>query len=743
MSPYQPISAYPALSYGAAPAPMAEGFALADLFAIVAARRALILWVTAVTVLLAVIVVLAMPTVYSSSAVVMLDQRKNNVTDVSAVLSQLPADSTTLQNQVQILTSRELADRAIAKLGLDNDPEFNPLLGTPGLAQIGSEMLAELDPRTWFDDSAASDSQTMHDRVVENFLKHVSADANGLSTAISINVTSRDPAKAARIANTIAALYLADQVDVKRDAADTTDTWLNQRLHDLSQQLQLQEGAVATYKAKHGLTDTAPGTSLVDQQLVGINTQIVAARSDLAEKQATADRIQSLIQSGNAADVGQVVSSPAILALRTQAAELQQKESDLSGKYGPLHPALQTVEAQKRDLDTEIAQEVQRIAGAANSDVNVAQAHLQSLLSSLGGANRQFTGENYSRVELEALQANADATRAQYEAFVTRLRQSQDMDSVQTPESRIISPAAVPLRPSGPKRMLIVAASLPLGLLLGLLAALSVEKLAPLWPVQVNGSPRATLMPPPVFRTAPPPRAAKPRPAPPRPQPVPLAAPVWRGPPILAEVADKASLKAGDYVLDYPKSAYAHSIAALAKQLESHEGAAIVVVTSAEPGDNKSAIGVSLTRAASLMGKKAVLVDCDPAQTATGTMHIASQAGLYDVLTGGVPLHEAFTKDPRTEAFVLAMTRQPPNLPTMFGSQQMKKLIDILRTGCDMVVIDCARAGAGPEAALLARLADATLLVSRQNTLYAPAVQRSIELLNSANAAPIGIVVTR
>jgi Mrp family chromosome partitioning ATPase len=60
-----------------------------------------------------------------------------------------------------------------------------------------------------------------------------------------------------------------------------------------------------------------------------------------------------------------------------------------------------------------------------------------------------------------------------------------------------------------------------------------------------------------------------------------------------------------------------------------------------------------------------------------------------------------------------------------------------------MVVIDCARAGAGPEAALLARLADATLLVSRQNGLYAPSLARSVDLLNSAHAAPIGIVVTR
>jgi polysaccharide biosynthesis transport protein len=260
-------------------------------------------------------------------------------------------------------------------------------------------------------------------------------------------------------------------------------------------------------------------------------------------------------------------------------------------------------------------------------------------------------------------------------------------------------------------------------------------------------------------RTAPPPayRLAAPRviqtPPPPRPMPMPraaakpkslpVAAPVWHGPPILAQIGDGAILKAGDYVLDYPRSAYAHHMAALARQLESNNGAAIVVVTAAEAGENKSAVGVSLVRAAALQGKKALLIDCDPAQSATRSMGAAPKQGLYDVLIGAVPLNQSFAKDPRSEAFVLAMTKRPPSLATMFASNQMIKLIGILRNGCDMVVIDCAKVGGGEEASLLARLADATLLVSRHSALYAPSLAKSVASLNSAQAAPIGIVVTR
>ena len=164
-----------------------------------------------------------------------------------------------------------------------------------------------------------------------------------------------------------------------------------------------------------------------------------------------------------------------------------------------------------------------------------------------------------------------------------KLRQTQNMDEAQTPESRIISQAPVPLSPSGPKRSMIVGASIPLGVLLGILTALIVEKIGPLLPVRVNGSPRASLVPP-MMRT-------RPRRTPPTTAPV----AVWNGPPILSEINDPAQLRAADFVLDYPASKYSHAMAALVRQLESRPasgvaGAAIVAVTSPDNGENRAAI---------------------------------------------------------------------------------------------------------------------------------------------------------
>ncbi len=115
--------------------------------------------------------------------------------------------------------------------------------------------------------------------MLDNFQKHVGAGANGLSTAITVTATSRDPVKAPRIANTLVDAYIDDQIATKRNAALHSMDWLNQHIRDLAQQMRQQESAVAAYKALHNLSDSAPGSSLVDQQMAGINAQIVQARS--------------------------------------------------------------------------------------------------------------------------------------------------------------------------------------------------------------------------------------------------------------------------------------------------------------------------------------------------------------------------------------------------------------------------------------------------------------------------------
>ena len=164
------------------------------------------------------------------------------------------------------------------------------------------DLLSLLNPKNWFEQHPAQ-AHLGRDRVIDTFLKHVSADAEGLSTTITITATSRDAAKAALIANTLADVYVKSQVAAKVGATAATTGWLNNRLQDLAQQLQNPA------RGRAALQGRAQSQRLRARQLAGRSADgrdqrpDRAARSELAEKQAIKDRINQLVATGNPADV--------------------------------------------------------------------------------------------------------------------------------------------------------------------------------------------------------------------------------------------------------------------------------------------------------------------------------------------------------------------------------------------------------------------------------------------------------
>ncbi|HEY1708742.1 MAG TPA: exopolysaccharide transport family protein [Rhizomicrobium sp.] len=683
-----------------------QRFGVADFFRIAAARWGMIAGIMLATVAVTFVVLMLLPTLYSSSAIVMLDTRKNNVADMSAVLSELPTDSPSLQNQIQILTSRELAAHVIADLKLYDDEEFYS--GPTG--GLMAEFRAAVDPSA--PPQAVPQADATLDVVIDKFLKRLTVETQGLSTTIAVTFSSRDPVKAARIANAVADAYVNDQLTTKSDASRKTSDWLLARVEQLSQQAQAADAAVQQYKAEHNLNQTADGTPLVDQQMTGISSQVVLAKADLAQKQANYNRVASLLSSGHAADASQAVASPLIIQLRTQQADLLKQESDYLSKYGPKNPKLIAVEQQKHDLDNKINDEVTRVAAGMQNDVIAARAQLGSLQGSLSGTEKQAGEQNFARVKLKQLEGNAASTRSVYETFLSRLRQFEDQDALHDSDSRIISRAAVPLVPSSPKRLLILAASVPFGILLGLLAALLSERFSSETPTPiVPGSRRRS-------------------------------GPV-RGPfgnaPLLSRIPNALDARAADYVIDYPMSSFAQEMDALATRLAG-QGTHSIAVTSAQHGESKTTIAVALARAAARRGLRTVIVDADlRAPQVARLMGIEGvQAGLYEVTGGLKPLSQCLYRDPRSSTLVLSTPRPLRDPHLLLGSPAMSRLVFHLVQTSDLVVIDTAPALESNDTPASARLAEAVLMVVRQPR---PEVIGAIEAMQNTGVPPIGVVL--
>ncbi|HSM96410.1 MAG TPA: exopolysaccharide transport family protein, partial [Rhizomicrobium sp.] len=617
--------------------------------------------------------------------------------DNSSVLSALPTDPASVQNQIQILTSRDLAARVIADLKLYEDPEF-----------------AKPDAITGEMPSA--------DAVIDNFERHLTVEAVGLSTTINISFKSSDAKKAATIANALAAAYLADQVDYQDEATRQTTAWLLDRIHSLARQVQGAEMAIQQYRAQNDLTDTEGGASLIDQQLIAQSAALVQAKSDLAQKQAISSHVNSMIATGHGADVSQVVSSPLIIQLRTQEADLLRQEAQLSSKYGPRHPKMVDIESQKENLQDKIVQEAMRIGGSAANDVAVAQANVGSLAASLKSLEQNASADSLKRVRLKALEANAVSTRTMYEAFVTRLRETQG--AVGLPSARVISTAAVPQHPASPKRTLIAAASIPAGLLIGLLLALIAER----------SSPAIAYRPRPAWQPA---SAAV------------VAAPAidpLRGATVLGDIPDYETLRAADVVVDRPYDIYARSVDALLARLAPQMrgiGGKVIALTAADQGEGRTALATALARAATQRGLRAIVIDSDfqmpRAALAMGLN--PGDLGLQDVLSGTSPLSQSLVRDSRSSAFLLSPARLHGSSGQFLSA--LPQLITYLRRSFDLVIVDCPAPGYASASRYFLPLSDAAVLLVRWQSTPRAAVAQTIDTLQALRVPATGVVFAR
>jgi Mrp family chromosome partitioning ATPase len=427
-----------------------------------------------------------------------------------------------------------------------------------------------------------------------------------------------------------------------------------------------------------------------------------------------------MIAAGQGSDVSQVVSSPLIIQLRAQEAELMRQEAQLSSKYGPRHPKMVDIESQKQNLEDKITQEAARIGGSAKNDVDVARANVGSLAASLKSLEKNASSDSLKRVKLKALEANAASTRTMYEAFVTRLRETQG--SIGLPNARIISTASAPEHASSPKRTLIAAASIPVGLLIGLLFALIAER----------GAPVTQYRPYRRFQPAPATVAAAPDPL--------------RGATVLGDIPDYASLRAADVVIDRPYDVYSRSVESLLTRLAPHmrgNGGKVIALTAADQNEGRTALAAALARAAAQKGLRAIVIDSDfqMPRTAQAMGLNPGDLGLQDVLSGTSPLSQSLARDTRTSAFLLSPARL--HAPDGQFLSALPQLIAYLKRSFDLVIVDCpAPAYASPSRCFLP-LSDAAVLLVRWQSTPRAAVTQTIDTLQALRVPATGVVFAR
>jgi uncharacterized protein involved in exopolysaccharide biosynthesis/Mrp family chromosome partitioning ATPase len=404
--------------------------------------RATILYATVAALALAVLFVIVVPHQYTAVTQILIDPTDLRGVGSDATQASQLSDAALMQveSQVSVLTSDTVLRRVVASEGLARDPEF----------ARGPSFISALIGKG---DVPGGNTLT----ALNELKRRVVVKRADRTFVVEVGVTSKDPAKAVRIANAVAQAYLDEQTQVRADAARQVSQSLSGHLQDLKDRVRDSEQKVEAFRASNNLIG-ANGQLVTDQQLSEMNNQLGVARAHTAEAHARLQQVEEVQR--NKDENGafpEALQSPTITALRGQYAEIMRRQAEQMATLGPLHPAVIDIQAQADRLRHMIDDEIERAAVAARTEYASAKASEQTLAANLETLKHTAIDNNEAMVSLRELERDAQTSRDIYQSFLTRARETGAQEQVDTKNIRVLSKADLPQKRSSPPPSLILA----------------------------------------------------------------------------------------------------------------------------------------------------------------------------------------------------------------------------------------------------------------------------------------------
>ncbi|MEH2534726.1 succinoglycan biosynthesis transport protein ExoP [Bradyrhizobium sp. AZCC 1588] len=388
---------------------------------------------------------------YKSEARILVDGRENVFLrpngERNEERSALDAEAVT--SQVQLVQSRDLAREIINKNKLAERPEFDPVL--QGISPLKSLLALVGIGRDPF-------SLTPEERVLEAYYERFTAYAVDKSRVIVVEFQSRDPELAARVANSIAEGYLVVQQDARQQQAKSASQWLSGEIEHLRKRVAEAESRVEDFRSKSSLFVGTNNTTLSNQQMGEINTQLNNARALKSDAESKARLIKEMLQSGKPIEASEVLNSELVRRLSEQRVTLRAQLAEQSSTLLGGHPRIKELKAQLADLDRQLREEAGKVSRSLENDARIAGGRVEGLTASLDQLKKQASSTNGQDVQLRALEREAKAQRDLLESYLAKYREANTRENIEAApaDGRIISRATVSNTPAYPKKLPIV-----------------------------------------------------------------------------------------------------------------------------------------------------------------------------------------------------------------------------------------------------------------------------------------------
>jgi tyrosine-protein kinase Etk/Wzc len=695
--------------------------------------------------------------IYEASATVMIKE-EGGVSDVlfGGVASAFRRD-TEINNQVQILKSRTLAEEVIRKLRQSDKATTLRVLGN-----LPEDVRRKVNPlglltgvlRGGDDNHAPASEEALIVALAEGLRKRLKVTPVRNTDMIEIKFEAPSAFEAAYVANTIAQTYREEDTRWSRAEVSQVKEFLEQQLPKIREDLEATEERLREYQEQQNVFALDKETEKLVENISQVEALYHEALTELNSTQKRLAYVDSVLEvSRTHIDVDAIASQPYLEEIRRQIAQKEIERAAIvsnlldHGLYREDEPTLSQIDRELTELKGKFREEVAKLAASQMPDpLGVSnqvlqrkielEAELRSLRPKVESLerlrqeyNRRLEGIPTKALELARLKRAALVNEKIFTMMQEKYEESRITEVGQLGKVRIVDPAREPLYPVKPKKKLNLTLAGIIGLMLGVGIAFVIEYMdnSVRTPEEVERFGMPLLGTVPMIELEP------------EEEERPRLRPGTNGDMEAQELSSRlvAHLR--------PKSPIAEAYRTVRTNIQysrPDRPARTILVTSPGPGEGKSTTVANLAITFAQLGNRTLLVDADLRRP---IMHrifgIDRNLGLTNCIVGREDMDRVIRATPIENLFVMACGPLPPNPAEILGSDSAKELLRRMSESFDAVLLDSPPILAVTDSLVLATEVDAVVLVLRAGQTDRQAALRGFASLEKVGGKILGVLL--
>ena len=427
-----------------------SGLSLGDLLAIVKRHAIFIVVCTLVCFLLGVLYIFLVKPVYEASATVRLDPARAGSLGVSELNTGAPDAGSLINTEIGVLESDGVARRTLASL---TDDEFFRYTKT------------HKNPASFSQDGQAMTTEDQE--ILNGFETNLSAKQVEGAQLITVSFRNPDPQLAADIVNHLVAAYTIQTFVDRDNSVAQLRTWLSAQMATLKNQVDASQKKLSDFQEANDILGTSATSTTTSDRLRLLNQTLADAQENRILKEAQ-------LRAARTGDVGAIAAlypNPQLEALQREQALLYTRSAQLSAKFGANYPPLVEVNKEIQSQNEQIRSAVKSVQQRLQQEFDVANTRQDMLKKEYDDQTQLAFSVNRNQGEFDVLQAEVTSNREMYDTLRRKLQQAGVDAQIYGLDTILVDKARVPLKPILPKKLVVLAGSLLLGLFAGLAIA--------------------------------------------------------------------------------------------------------------------------------------------------------------------------------------------------------------------------------------------------------------------------------